>query len=454
MRIVMKFGGTSMAGAEKIRGSAKIALDAARAHQVVTVVSAMDGVTEQLLDLAQAAAGGENAEAKRLLTDLRSSHEAAARELDAARVVGDTLAKLEHAVMGVHAAGALTARLRDGIVAFGEVLAAQLMGGAMKCPAMEGQEAGIVTDDRFGEADPLMETSMLQVRRTIEPMLARGQLVVTGFIAANQHGVRTTIGRGGSDYTATILGAALKADEVWIWSDVDGLLTADPRVVRDARLLTHIGASEAVEMGKFGAKSMHPRALEPAAQYRLRVRMRNTFKPEGAGTLITADAPVDAAHPVRAAQALKKMALITVGGAGMVGRPGTAAAMFDALATARVNVHMISQSVSEAGISVVVGSAQADQARAALQRALLPAGYARTIDVLDGVSIVAIIGPGMKGTPGIAARAFAALADAKVNLIAIAQGSSELSISVAVLDSAGADAVRALHAAFDLGSPT
>lgn len=452
MRIVMKFGGTSMAGAAKIRGSAAIALDAAQNNQVVTVVSAMDGVTEQLLDLADAAATGDTSETQRLLATLRADHEAAARELNALEAIQAGLTRLEHAVVGVSAAGALTARLRDSIVAFGEVLAARLMGGAMKCTALEGQEAGIVTDDRFGEADPLMETSMLQVRRTIEPLLVKGPVVVTGFIAANQHGVRTTIGRGGSDYTATILGAALKADEVWIWSDVDGLLTADPRVVKDARLLTHIGASEAVEMGKFGAKSMHPRALEPAAQYRLRVRMRNTFKPDGAGTLITVDAPVDAAHPVRAAQALKKMALITVGGAGMVGRPGTAAAMFEALAQARVNVHMISQSVSEAGISVVVGAAQADQARAALQRALLPAGYARTIDVLEGVSIVAVIGPGMKGTPGIAARAFTALADAKINLIAIAQGSSELSISVAVLDSAGPDAVRALHAAFDLGS--
>jgi len=452
MLIVMKFGGTSMAGAAKIRGSAAIAIDAARQHRVVTVVSAMDGVTEQLLDLAAAAASGDNAEAQRLLAVLRTDHEAAATELGAVDAIREVLKKLEHAVAGVAAAGSLTPRLRDSIVAFGEVLAARLMGGAMNCPVLEGQEAGIITDDRFGEADPLMETSMLQVRRTVEPLLARGPVVVTGFIAANQHGVRTTLGRGGSDYTATILGAALRADEVWIWSDVDGLLTADPRVVKDARLLTHIGAAEAVEMGKFGAKSMHPRALEPAAQYRLRVRMRNTFKPEGAGTLITSDAPMDAAHPVRAAQALKKMALLTVGGAGMVGRPGTAAAMFDALAVARVNVHMISQSVSEAGISVVVGEGQADQARAALQRALLPAGYARTIDVQEGVSIVAVIGPGMKGTPGIAAKAFTALAEARINLIAIAQGSSELSISVAVLESAGADAVRALHAAFDLST--
>lgn len=454
MKLVMKFGGTSMAGAEKISHSASLALAQSKEHRVVAVVSAMDGVTEELLELADAAAAGNKAAMFAVMGSLRKEHEEAAKALGCLAAIDGMLAKLETLSGGILALGELTPRSKDAVVAYGERLSTVLMGAAMGCPALDGAEAGIVTNDHFTSADPLMDLSLFQVQRKLDPMVAPGKpVVVSGFIAATQHGVTSTLGRGGSDYTATILGAAIKADEIWIWSDVDGMMTADPRLAPDARLLESITFAEAVEMGKFGAKSMHPRALEPAAEHRIPVRMRNTFKPELPGTLIGA-ASSPSASAVRSVPVLKNMAIITVGGASMIGRPGTAAAIFDALAEARINVHMICQSVSEAGISIAVGGAQAATARTALERALvatLGEKAARAIDVQSGVSILAVVGAGMKGTPGIAARLFSAVAAKKINVIAIAQGSSELSIAFAVADKDGPEAVRALHAEFAPG---
>jgi aspartate kinase len=500
MKLVMKFGGTSMAGAERIRAAAAIARRWTDTHSVVVVVSAMDGVTEQLLDLSDSAGRGDRTACETLLATIRADHQRAANDLassagSAAGGAGGSvvarvdalLSSLDSLALGVVAVGECTARSRDAIVAFGERLSSVMMGAALGCDALDGAEAGIVTDEHFGEAEPLMDESMDGVRARIGSRVAPGApLVVAGFIAATRRAVTSTLGRGGSDYTATILAAALGADEVWIWSDVDGLMSADPRVVPAARLLTHIAFDEAVEMGKFGAKSMHPRALEPAATYRVPVRMKNTFKPDGAGTLIS-DAPNaideatardEASKPVRAVPALKNTAMITIGGAGMIGRPGSAAAIFDALGDARVNVHMICQSVSEAAISVVVSSGQLDRARAALGRAIasilgtsgqrrlagqrpdaqseaspesLAALASSHVHVVERVAIIAVIGRGMRGTPGIAARVFTAVAEERVNVIAIAQGSSELSIALAVAQDEAPRAVASLHRAFGLG---
>lgn len=470
MRLVYKFGGTSMAGTERITHAAGLALAGAKTHELVVVVSAMDGVTEQLLDLAAAAGSGNRARVYSLLGTIRSGHEQAARGLggEAPAKVEGLLAKLETLAGGILAVGELTDRLQDAVVAYGEKLSSVMMGVAMRCPALDGQEAGIVTTDHFGEADPLMELSTHNIAQNVVPLLGVGRpVVVAGFIAANQRGVVTTIGRGGSDYTATILGAAIKADEIHIWSDVDGLMTADPRVVPGAKLLERISFAEAVELGKFGAKSMHPRALEPAAVYGIPVRMRSTFKPENAGTLIDGAAVAGAngagagsgSGAVRAVPMLKNLAMITIGGAGMIGRPGTAAAVFDALALARVNVHMICQSVSEAGISVVVAQGQVGKARAALEQALLkhqgPAALAdhavKSVEVQEDLVVIAVVGAGMKGTPGVAAKAFTAMAEKAVNIIAIAQGSSELSIALAVRAEDAKLAVAAIHERFGLG---
>lgn len=450
MMLVMKFGGSSVADVERIRHCAGLVQRYHAEHRVVTVVSAMGDTTDQLLELAAAAGAGNRAATHTLMGHLRARHEQAARVLGAATAIGALLDRLDTLVAGIAAVGELTNRSRDAVVSFGERLSAELFAAALGGRALTGHDAGIVTDDNFGEAEPLMDLTLYQVRERLAALVEAGQhLVVTGFIAATQHGVTSTIGRGGSDYTATILGAALHADEIWIWSDVDGLMTANPKHVPDARLLASVTFAEAIEMGQFGAKSMHPRALEPAAEHRIQVRMRSTFNTDCPGTLITEGATPD--YVVHAVLSVPNLALVTVAGAAMIGRPGTAARIFAALAERGVNVLMISQSVSEASISVVIAESQLERARAALQNQLLRTGSARGITVEENVTVVAIVGAGMRGTVGVSGRLFSAVAKQNINIEAIAQGSSQLSISFVVRGEQAAEAVRAVHAEFGLG---
>ncbi len=465
--IVMKFGGTSMKDADTIRKSAALAAGSAEGRPVVAVVSAMDQVTEHLLELGDAAAADNRAAVYNLMAQVRARHEAAARSIGGAApdAVAAMLDKLDRLVAGISAVGELTPRSKDAVVAFGEMLSTQLMGAAMNCRAFTGGQAGIVTDENFSKAAPLMDLSLFQLRQTLQPILDRGErAVVSGFIAQTQHGVTTTLGRGGSDYTACIIGSALNADEIWIWSDVDGLMSADPRVVPSAKLLTEITFAEAIEMGQFGAKSMHPLALEPAAEHGIPVRFRNTFNPASPGTRIVggrlSETPSGGAvgrpsepssgpeQAVKSIPLLRNAAVLTVSGAVMIGRPGTASRVFEALADARINIMMISQSVSEAGISLVINKDQAERAKSVLERTLMRSGVARAVTLVDNVCAIAAVGSGMAGHPGIAARLFGAIAKKNINIIAIAQGSSELSISLVVDGNSANEAVKALHAEF------
>lgn len=449
MKLIFKFGGTSVADAGRMRHCANLVQEHAASHKIAVVVSAMDGVTDQLLELADAGAAQNQTVVHTLLASLRRRHEEASRILGAD--VSSLLDRLDRLVTGIVAVGETTPRSRDALVSFGERLAAVLLAKALGGHSCTGQEIGIVTDDRFGEAEPIMKLSLYQVKEQLDPLLERGEMpVVTGFIAATQHGVTTTLGRGGSDYTATILGAAVKADEIWIWSDVDGLMSADPRIVPEARLLEGITFAEAVEMGQFGAKSMHPRALEPAAEHGVTVRMRNTFKSSSPGTLIGVKAE-SSPRIAKSINLVQGSALVTVTGAAMIGRPGTAARVFQALAEKEINIRMISQSVSEAGISFAIAGSHLDRARVALEAALLRTGGAHHLAVEENAAIVAVVGLGMRGAPGVAARVFSAVARSGISVIAIAQGSSELSISFVVKGDAGPEAVRALHEDFDLG---
>jgi aspartate kinase len=434
----MKFGGSSLADAKKIRHCATLAKDEADA----VVVSAMGGTTDRLLELAAAP------DSTTLWKELRQGHLEAAATLGAD--VNNLLDQLEHLLLGISAVGELTPRSRDLVLSFGERLSAELFAAALikegkAARAMTGGEAGIVTDDRFGEATPLMSISLYQMKER----LSGGDLpVITGFLGATQHGVTTTLGRGGSDYTATLVGSALGADEIWIWSDVDGLLSADPRIVPEARLLEEVSCAEAIEMGQFGAKSMHPRALEPAAERGIPVRIRNTFRPEVKGTLIKTSA---GEAVTRSVNLVKDASLLTIEGAAMVGHPGTAGRVFQALGAAGINIRMISQSVSEAGISLLISERHLEEARSVLESELLRTGAAREIRVEEEVAIVAIVGSNMRGRSGVAADVFGAIAERGINVRAIAQGSSELSISFVVPRASGPDAVKALHDRFEPG---
>ena len=453
MKLVMKFGGTSLADAVRIRHCAGLIRSHATGHQVAVVASAMDGVTEELLALADAAGTGGHGVADAHLATLRRRHEDAARALGAPALLAQQLDQLERLAGGIEAVGELTPRSRDHVLSFGERMSTTLLARALAeqgvtSRALTGQDAGIVTDERFGDAEPLMELSLYQAAEVLAPIIAGGEIpVVTGFIAATQHGVVTTLGRGGSDYSATLLGAALRADEVWIWSDVDGLMSADPHIVPAARRLERISFAEAVEMAQFGAKAMHPRALEPAAERGIPVRMKNTFAADGPGTLITNDVPA-AGEIARSIHLLRDTGLITITGAAMIGRVGTAARVFQALGERDINIRMISQSVSEAAITLAVAGSQLQAARAALEAGLLRTGAARHVLVEDDITIIAVVGSGLRGTPGVAARLFGAVARKGVNVIAIAQGSSELSVSFAVSRDAGPEIVRTLHDEF------
>jgi len=453
MKIVMKFGGTSVADAERMRRCAKLIKERATEHKVVVIVSAMDGMTEELLALADAAGTANHPALNARMKEVWRRHEEAAKALGQPDAVAPLLEQLDRLVLGISMVGEVTPRSRDAVVSFGERLSAPLLRKALelegvKSKAYTGQEIGLVTDEKFGEAEPLMELSLYQIADALKAPLEAGEVpVVTGFIAATQHGVITTIGRGGSDYSATIVGAALKADEVWIWSDVDGLMTADPRIVPGARLLERIRFIEAIEMGLFGAKSMHPRALEPAADRKIPVRMKNTFNAGGAGTLIIDDGsrPTEI---IRSVLMVKDAGLINITGAVMMGRPGTAARILGLLGAQGINVRVIILSVSEGGISLAVNGPQLAQARATLEANLLRSGEARQIQVAEKVAIIAVIGSYMRGHPGTAGRVFTAMGKKGVNIMAIAQGSSELSISFIVKGEDGPEAVRALHEEF------
>jgi len=453
MKIVMKFGGTSLGDSQRIRHCARLVRDQAGRDRVAVVVSAMDGVTEELLELADAAGAGDRPAVEARLEGIRRRHEEAAHALGKPGLPNALLEGLERLALGISAVGECTPRSRDAVVSHGERLSALLFHRALELEGVRarvrtGQEAGLVTNDRFGEAEPLLDPSLRRMREILGTALEEGEIpVVTGFIAATAQGIPTTIGRGGSDYTATLVGAALEADEIWLLSDVDGLMSADPRIVPEARRLERIPFAEALEMGMFGAKSMHPRALEPAAERGIPVHLKNTFKPSGEGTLITNEGPFRK-DLVRAVLLVGDVGLVTVTGAGMMGRPGTAARIFKALGDEGINIRMIVQSVSEAGISFVTSGKRLSSARAALEASVLRTGEARRLEVEEHVAIVAVVGSNMKGVPGVAARVFSAVARRGVNVIAIAQGSSELSISLAVRDDSGPEAVRAIHGEF------
>jgi aspartate kinase len=308
-----------------------------------------------------------------------------------------------------------------------------------------------VTGADFGEASPLINVTTHQLKERIGPLLEKQVVpVVTGYIAATQDGVVTTLGRGGSDFTATLLGAALNADEVWIWTDVDGMMTADPKITPSAKLLSALSYQEAAEMAIFGAKAMHPRALEPLMRENIPARIRNVFNPKNPGTLIADAQTAQRTDVVKAIALIKDVAMINISGAGMVGAPGSYAKIFDVLGKNCINIMMISTAVSEANISLIIRRNLLGRALSTLEIALLGRGLVGEVTAEDDVCVIAVMGANMKGTLGVASRIFTTVARAGINIRMIAQGSSELNISFVVKEKDGIAAVRAIHKEFKL----
>jgi len=464
MLIVMKFGGTSVGSAERIAQAAQLAIARAdKGDQVVVVTSAMSGVTNALIDAAQEAAHGSVGPGVR--QKLLDKHQAVVDAIvgtdgDRRQALIDALDarldRLEKLCFGLSMVHELTPRLLDAISGTGEMLAAPLVAAAIEARGRRSSPIDatdlIVTSDQFGSAEPLDDHTRSKSMALLKPMLDRGEIpVVTGFIGATVDGVLTTLGRGGSDYSASILGAALDADEVWIWTDVNGVMTANPAEVPEARTLAEVSYSEASELAYYGAKVLHYKTILPAFRKRIPVRILNSFDPTQSGTRVSVQGDTTTLG-VKAVTSIRNVTLIAISGTGMQGIPGIVAKAFDAVAEQQANVLMISQASSENNICFVVSAADAPRVVKALRQSL-------EVDLLRGhideigdqrVAIVAAVGDRMRGTPGIAATVFGALGNNDINVIAISQGSSERNISFVVAESEATAAVQAIHKAFRL----
>jgi aspartate kinase len=306
----------------------------------------------------------------------------------------------------------------------------------------------IVTDSNFQNASPIFDPTQVKSLEVVQPLLEQNSIpVITGFIGSDINGVTTTLGRGGSDYSASILGQALMVDEVWIWTDVDGVMSADPRFVPSARSIPKLNYREVSELAYFGARVLHPKTMRPCVESNIPLRIKNTFNPDHPGTVIVADGK-GRNGAIKAVTAIKDLCLITVEGTGMVGVPGIAARTFGAVASSAVSVLLISQASSEQSICFSVPNGATDVVISSLNSEFASELERRDIDsiwAMREVSIVTIVGAGMRGTPGISGRVFSSLGNHQVNVIAIAQGSSECSISIVVAAEDMGAAVAHIH---------
>lgn len=433
--------------------------------QTVAIVSAMGSkpvkVTDLLLQGAHSAAGGDGETYQQLANQLRQIHFEAidgllAPDGERQQVLvenGRFIDRFAALCQAVYVLGELSPRALDTVAGMGEqmsarILAAYLRQSGTPAEAIDATEL-IVTDSNFQNATPQFEATRQKTEARLRPLLSQGVVpIVTGFIAANAEGITTTLGRGGSDYTGAILGEALAADEVWIWTDVDGVMTADPRLVPGAKSIPQLSYREVSELAFYGAKVLHPKTMRPCVENGIPLRIKNTFNPEHPGTVIVPDAP-NGNGGIKAVTAIKNLSLITVEGKGMMGIPGIAARTFGAVARDNQSVLLISQASSEQSICFATPDDATRKIIYSLEDEFKVELARQDIDRIwaqEPVSIVTIVGAGMRGTPGIAGRIFMALGDERVNAIAIAQGSSECSISVVVDDADTATAVAQIHA--------
>lgn len=461
---VFKFGGASLADAAAVRHAIDLILEP-RPTRVVTVVSALAGVTDALLAIAEAARAGDIDAVDEQVTRLQRRHAAVAtgiignarvrarllRELDAA------FAELRTLGYGVASLRELTPRTKDFLLVRGEQLSARLVVAGLVARGAKAEyvEAAtlIHTDGVFGGAFPDLAATDREVRAQLRPLLKKRVLpVVPGFVGGTVDGALVTLGRGGSDLTATVLGRSLRAQRITLWKDVPGLMTTDPRLVPAARIVPQLNVREAAELAYYGAKVLHPRALIPLARVRVPVFVRPFADPTAAGTEISVRHTLTR-YPVKALSIVRSQALVTVTGNGMLGVPGIAARTFAALQQAGISVTLISQASSEHSICLCVPAERGAEARAALEKAFaleLSRRELEGMDVQRGMATLAVVGLGMAGSPGIASRMFTSLSNAGVNIVAIAQGSSELNISVVIAEPDAEAAAQAVHDEFQL----
>jgi aspartate kinase len=418
-------------------------------------------VTNLLLGAAHKAASGDRNEMDITVRELHQRHQEMLDNLIsrneikemAAWEINQLIGEFSNLVQAIYVLGEASPRGIDAVGSLGERMSARILSAVLndrniKASSVDATQL-IVTDNRFTFANPDEAATRKKTQKVILPMIDQGITpVVTGFLGATPDGIVTTLGRGGSDFSAALLGAVLPAGEVWIWTDVDGVMTADPRLVAEAVTIHQLSYREVSELAYFGAKVLHPKTIRPVIENNIPLRVCNTFAPEKPGTWIVSDTNLITEGVVKAVTAIDGLSLITVEGRGMLGVPGVAARTFEAVAKTGTSVPLISQASSEQSICFTVPFDAAERVKASLERAFAGEIQRRDIDGItssDVMGIVSAVGAGMRYTPGVAGRVFTALGDAKVNVVAIAQGSSEVSISLVVAENELKRAVATVH---------
>jgi bifunctional aspartokinase / homoserine dehydrogenase 1 len=458
---VLKFGGSSVADGERIRSVVGIVEQEARAQRIALVLSAMKGVTDLLVKAAASAAQGSD-EARTCAETIRARHVEAVRFLFSPTDQSAALTplaimcnELEEILHGVELVRECSVRTMDLVMSFGERLCCRLAADYMNARGIAAELVDareiIVTDDRFGAAGVQFARSYELIGKRLAAV--KGIAVIPGFIGATPAGVTTTLGRNGSDYTGSIIGAGAGAEVIEIWTDVDGVLSADPRIVPDAFVIPEITSEEAMELSFFGAKVIHPYSMIPAVEKDIPLLIKNSLNPSAPGTVIAAASRIrrDTTRPITGIASIEGISLINIEGGGMMGIPGFAARVFSALAREGINIIMISQASSEHTICLVFRTSEGERALTALHRELALEIETRRIErfeLLRDLLVVAVIGENMHGTPGMAGRLFSALGKASINVLVIAQGSSERNISLVINEADHVKALRTIHAEF------
>lgn len=456
---VLKFGGSSVANAENIQRVISIVRELAQADITVVVVSALGGVTDKLINAASLASQGDESYREQL-TEIEKRHLTAVQELiPIARQSGVLSSvkkqcnEIEDICNGIFLLRELSAPTRDRVVSYGELLSSQIISAKFSAEGLENiwkdSRELIVTDNAFGNARVDFDATNSRIEAFFRDRAARLYLL-PGFIASTAVGATTTLGRGGSDYTAAIIAAGALAQRLEIWTDVSGIMTADPNQVPSARIIPNISYQEAMELSHFGAKVIYPPTIQPVLRKGIPVLVKNTFAPQDKGTLID-NASAQNGSIIRGITSIGRIALLGLEGSGMVGIPGFSKRLFEALAGAQINVIMITQGSSEHSICVAVEEASATRAKQFIDTTFGPeirAGQVEPLVVEHDLSIVAVVGDHMKNHPGISGRMFGALGRNGVNVRAIAQGSSERNISAVIYKSDVRKAINVLHEEF------
>ena len=459
--LVMKFGGTSVGTTDAMRQVVSIVKkEKAVWKNVIVVTSASSGVTDMLLKMAAQSPQSDTHTLEKAAVDIARKHEAITKDLvmdpvvtrKVNRQINEVLDQVVNLCKAIAVLGESTPRVMDIIASAGErmcipLLAAALQSADVSAEAVEATRL-IVTDDHYTDAHPDLSKTKKNTCQVLEPLLAAGIVpVITGFLAATETGNITTLGRGGSDYSAALIGAALPADDVWIYTDVNGVMTADPRLVPDAATVPVCSFREIAELAYYGAKVLHPKTIRPVIEAGIGLRVCNTFNPDHSGTRLVSE--LGASHDViKAITTIKGIKLITLEGRGMLGVPGVAARTFETVARMGTSVPLITQASSEQSICFAVPSASSDQVVTMLTKTFSNEIASRDIDrvwATEEVGIVTVVGEGMRYTPGVAGRVCTALGSNGVNVVAIAQGSSEVSISLVVNADDIQNALRVLH---------